>query len=288
MKYIQVVIMTVIMFVHFVQPALSRQIDLIWEPSPSPAVIGYKVYYQQGSPLLPLTGTEADQGHSPVDVGNSLVATLSGLDDSAVYYFSVTAYDSNYNESTFSNIVSTAWMPLLRNPQRESLVIPWNVTFQWDAGPADHHLIYTLYYGTNKNQVMNAGLTPGSFGSFPGRSSPLPSHQGLLTVSALLLILLLALTPNRILTVPYLKRTAFAGLVIFALAACGEGGGSGWSGEGQSFSSTALTSVNTGSSTSYQASGLESGATYYWKVDAHSTTEPGTVFYSEVRSFTTQ
>lgn len=299
MKYIQILITIFLILVNFTLPAFGREVTLQWEPSPSQDVIGYKVYYQQGSPRPPLTGKRADQGPSPIDVENSLMATISGLQETVVYYFSVTAYDSHYNESTFSNIVSTAWMPPLRNPQKESIVVPWNVTFEWDAGPAEHQLNYTLYYGTDKDQVINATgiITPYNFGGAPKTPWPAPTQGSLIVIALLLLLTTLATAHNRDRRTVYLRRTAIAGLFIISLAACSDGGGPDWSGESVSDevsderlsdSATALTSVNTGSSTSYQTSELASGTTYYWKVDAHSTTEPGTVYHSEVNSFTTE
>ncbi|HMB15679.1 MAG TPA: hypothetical protein VKN62_05130, partial [Pelovirga sp.] len=86
----------------------------------------------------------------------------------------------------------------------------------------------------------------------------------------------------------FLPRTAIVGVFILALVACGGGGGSGSSVDGTDQSSASLMSVNTYDSTSYQTDDLQSGTTYYWKVDAHSTTEPGTVYHSETYSFTTQ
>lgn len=288
MKYIQVLIATILILVNLTLPAFSREVTLYWEPSPSPGVSGYKVYYQQGSPHLPLSGTEADQGTSPIDVENSLMATISGLQETVVYYFSVTAYDSNNNESTFSNLVSTAWMPPLRNPEKESIIVPWDVSFQWDPGPAEHYLNYTLYYGTDKDRVINAGVAPYSHVIFPNSHWPIPTN-GLLIVIALLLFLTLLSAANRRLgRTTWLQRGAIAGIFIFSMVACGEGGGSNWTGESVPLSSTALVSVNTGSNTSHQTDDLEPGTTYYWKVDAHSTTESGTVFHSEVSSFTTQ
>jgi len=289
MKYIQILITIVLVLVNLTLPAFGREITLYWEPSPSQNVYGYKVYYQQGTPQLPLNGTEADQGVSPIDVENSLMATISGLDESVVYYFSVTAYDSSYNESTFSNIVSTAWMPPLRSPQKESIVVPWNVTFRWDPGPPEHYLNYTLYYGTDKDQVLNAGIAP--YGMTPPKNMNWPIFTNTLPAFiALLIVLILFLTSiklgHRALCVP---RTAIAGIFIFSLVACGGGGGgSGSSGDGTDQSSASLVSVNTYSNTSYQTDNLQSGTTYYWKVDAHSTTDPGTVYHSETYSFTTQ
>ena len=287
MKYFQIVITIVLVLVNLTLPAFGREVTLYWEPSPSPDVIGYKVYYQQGTPQLPLSGVEADQGTSPIDVENSLMASISGLDDTVVYYFSVTAYDSNYNESTFSNIVSTAWMPPLLSPQKESIVVPWNVTFQWDAGPPEHYLNYTLYYGTDKNMVINAGITPYSAGNNSKTNWPAPTNNLLNLMALLLMLTLLTVAYKRYWRVAYPRRIAIAGLFFVSLAACG-GGGSDSSNDASYLSSATLMSVNTGSSTSYQTDDLQSRTTYYWKVDAQSTTDPGTVFHSETYSFTTQ
>jgi hypothetical protein len=280
---------TVLVLVNLILPAFGREVTLYWEPSPSPDVIGYKVYYQQGTPQLPLRGTEADQGISPIDAENSLMASVSGLEETAVYYFSVTAYDSHNNESTYSNIVSTAWMPPLLSPQKESIVVPWNVTFDWDAGPPEHYLNYTLYYGTDKNMVINAGATPGNPINIPNITWPAPTDGLLIVIALMLMLTLFSATDQRDRRAVGLRRAAIAGFFVFSLVACSDGGGSGWSGEAVPLSSsTALTSVNTGNITSYQTDNLLAGTTYYWKVDALSTTDPGTVFHSETYSFTTE
>ncbi|MBN2426846.1 MAG: fibronectin type III domain-containing protein, partial [Deltaproteobacteria bacterium] len=87
----------------------AKEITLSWEPSPSSGVTGYKVYYQGGSNVAPLTGTGAylngTQVDSPVDVGNVLTVTLTGLDDDPLYSFAVTAYNDS-TESAYSTIVT--------------------------------------------------------------------------------------------------------------------------------------------------------------------------------------
>ncbi len=83
-------------------PVGAKSITLRWDPSPS-AVSGYKIYYQSGSAQLPYNGRGADQGESPVDVGNNTEFTLTGLADEQDHYFTVSAYDAVGNESGFSN-----------------------------------------------------------------------------------------------------------------------------------------------------------------------------------------
>ena len=79
---------------------------LSWDPSPTPEVTGYKIYYNLDSTALPFNGTGAFEGNSPIDVGNVLTFTLNDLLLNSKYYFSVTAYDASNNESSYSNIVS--------------------------------------------------------------------------------------------------------------------------------------------------------------------------------------
>jgi Malectin domain/Bacterial TSP3 repeat len=80
----------------FATSAFATQVTLQWDPNTEPALAGYKVYY----------GYASRQYNVNVDVGKSTKTILSGLDDVKVYYFTVTAYDSNGNESEYANEVS--------------------------------------------------------------------------------------------------------------------------------------------------------------------------------------
>ncbi|HKJ03980.1 MAG TPA: fibronectin type III domain-containing protein [Geopsychrobacteraceae bacterium] len=82
-------------------------ITLAWDESSDQNIAGYKVYYNSGEATFPPGVFGANEGTSPIDVGNSTTATISGLSEAELYYVTVTAYDSSGNESTFSNIVST-------------------------------------------------------------------------------------------------------------------------------------------------------------------------------------
>ena len=89
MKLQQILIISLLLVVNFISCAAAQDINLSWEASPTPSVTGYMVYYKQGDSSLPLNGDDADQGSSPIDVGDNLTVTLTGLEDSATYYFSV-------------------------------------------------------------------------------------------------------------------------------------------------------------------------------------------------------
>jgi PKD repeat protein len=68
-------------------------LGLSWAANPESDVTGYKVYYDTDG-KYPYTGTGAAQGASPIDVGNVLSYTLTGL-PVGKYYLSVTAYDAS-------------------------------------------------------------------------------------------------------------------------------------------------------------------------------------------------
>lgn len=70
----------------------ASSVTLAWDPSVSPGVAGYNVYYGVGSH----TYTNA------VSAGAATSLTISGLADNTTYYFAATAYDTNNIESDYS------------------------------------------------------------------------------------------------------------------------------------------------------------------------------------------
>lgn len=69
-------------------------------------VSGYKVYYAPSSLVHPLMGTGATEGDSPIDVGNVLTTTVTGLPADIPVCFALTAYNAEI-ESRFSHRVCT-------------------------------------------------------------------------------------------------------------------------------------------------------------------------------------
>ncbi len=86
--------------------AMAKTVTLSWDASPS-QIAGYKLYYKAGSSVAPLDGVGAAEGGSPIDVGNVLTYTLTGLPDSEEHFFTLTAYDAAGYESSYSNIVTS-------------------------------------------------------------------------------------------------------------------------------------------------------------------------------------
>jgi len=92
----------------------TRKIKLAWDPNEEADLDGYKIYYKCCVSGPPYDGSEAYQGDSPVLVyledlqnNNNPKFELDGLSKQNDYYFTVTAFDSEFNESAFSREAST-------------------------------------------------------------------------------------------------------------------------------------------------------------------------------------
>ena len=81
-------------FVYSVRAVYSAQVTLDWEAS-SGDIAGYNVHQ----------GTSSKDYDVTLDVGNWTSVAIADLEDGEAYYFSVTAYDLEGNESGYSNEV---------------------------------------------------------------------------------------------------------------------------------------------------------------------------------------
>ena len=81
-------------FVYSIRAVYSAQITLEWQAS-SGDVAGYNVYQ----------GTSSRDYDVTLDIGNWTSVTIANLAEDEPYYFAVTAYDSEDNESGYSNEV---------------------------------------------------------------------------------------------------------------------------------------------------------------------------------------
>ena len=103
-------------------------ISLSWAANPESDVIGYKVYYDADA-IYPYTGTGAAQGDSPIDVGNALSVTLTGLPVGR-YHFAVTAYDTSADGAHDQTDGNESWLSLDKSglvgtaPQAEFSALP--------------------------------------------------------------------------------------------------------------------------------------------------------------------
>lgn len=80
----------------FLNLAFSATLTITWHANSEPDLAGYRVYYGQSS------------GHYShvIDVGNVNEFTINNLDADKRHFISLTAYDTNGNESGFSKEVS--------------------------------------------------------------------------------------------------------------------------------------------------------------------------------------
>ena len=83
----------------------ADQTILAWDANTEPDLEGYVVYGKQGSPDPPYDYVDT---YPEVDLADPLNprAVITDLESDLTYYFVVTAYDTEGNESGFSNVVS--------------------------------------------------------------------------------------------------------------------------------------------------------------------------------------
>jgi hypothetical protein len=82
--------------------ASAVEVTLTWDPNTEPDLDGYTVYYSKGAPGPPYDYA----GDLPLDQipdPDHPKVTLTDLEQYANYYFALTAYDINGNESSFSS-----------------------------------------------------------------------------------------------------------------------------------------------------------------------------------------
>jgi hypothetical protein len=106
---------TATLFLFFPAPTRGATLSLAWDPCPTNLPVGYLVYY----------GVASGVYTSVADAGTNLSAEVSGLTPGLVYYLAVSAYDSNGDESMFSNEVTNA-IPIppsiVVQPQSETVI----------------------------------------------------------------------------------------------------------------------------------------------------------------------
>jgi hypothetical protein len=106
--------------------ARAASVTLAWDPSPSPDVTGYIVYY----------GDASASYSQAFDVGNSTTATLSNLANGNAYFVVVTAYNGAGMQSVPSNQISfqvTNGVVIPNGPSSQSSLISYSGDFNGDG-----------------------------------------------------------------------------------------------------------------------------------------------------------
>jgi len=120
----------------------AADVKLAWDPSPDPQVVGYRIYYGPASGSYTNTAT----------VGATTNATITGLLVGATYYFAATAFNTNGDESIFSNEVM--YQPLAPANQPPTLGAIANVTVNEGAGQQTVNLSGISSGSTNETQTL--------------------------------------------------------------------------------------------------------------------------------------
>jgi hypothetical protein len=105
--YCRVVIILFALFVCLIASAYAADYTFQWDTNTESDLTGYRLNYKTDSSGPPYNGTGANEGDSPIDVGNVAEYEITGLDDTKIYHFALTAYNISGYESNYSNEVST-------------------------------------------------------------------------------------------------------------------------------------------------------------------------------------
>jgi hypothetical protein len=104
-KLTKVIFGLTLLLMSIANVSFAKDVTLTWDANQETDLAGYKIHY--GTNPGTYTGTEANTGPSPIDIGNTTNATFVGLDDTKEHYFTVTAYNFNGEESAYANEVNS-------------------------------------------------------------------------------------------------------------------------------------------------------------------------------------
>lgn len=106
--------------VFFTTVVSAKEYTFSWAEN-NGLVEGYRLYYKEGGVAsAPFEGITANEGCSPIDIGNETSFTISGLAENETYHFTLTAYAGD-EESAFTQVITAS-------PEDEKLV-RWKLAF---------------------------------------------------------------------------------------------------------------------------------------------------------------
>ena len=97
----------------------DQSVTLVWNPNPDSSVAGYMIHY----------GSDTNNFDHQADAGTNTSCSVAGLQSGGSYYFVVSAYDVNHNESPPSSPVeyvmpvATQTVTVVANPAGAGSVI---------------------------------------------------------------------------------------------------------------------------------------------------------------------
>ena len=118
----KVILFLFLFFLSFQTLCFAADVTLRWDKNTETDLAGYKLYYKADSAGSPYDGNGSDQGPSPVDIPLNILSdpdnpefTITGLDAGHIYFLVLTAYDTEGDESGYSNEVSTFYISSPQN-----------------------------------------------------------------------------------------------------------------------------------------------------------------------------
>lgn len=93
--------------VFFTTVVSAKEYTFSWAEN-NGLVEGYRLYYKEGGVAsAPFEGITANEGSSPINIGNKTSFTISGLDGNEIYHFTLTAYVGD-EESGFAQVITVS------------------------------------------------------------------------------------------------------------------------------------------------------------------------------------
>jgi hypothetical protein len=161
--------------------ATAGDVSLAWDASTSPNISGYNVYI----------GASSRSYNAPVPIGNQTTYTVTGL-PAGTYYFTVTAFDINDNESDYSNEVSQTIVSSssdIEVPQlsyvSSSSITNSGVTIFWITDEvADTRVEYGITAGYGNTTAVNSSMVTTHTQSLAGLTANTLYHYRVLSKDA--------------------------------------------------------------------------------------------------------
>jgi len=169
------VLLSVVMggVVFMQSPVVAAQsVSLAWDPSSSPDIAGYNIYYGNASGSYP----------NKVSVGNVTNTTISGLLEGTTYFFVATAYNSSGLESDPSNeLPYSTPTSLINQPPKLSPLV--NFALKENAGQQTVRLSGITSGAANEIQTLTLTAASSNLGLIPNPTVTYtsPNANGTLT-----------------------------------------------------------------------------------------------------------
>jgi predicted phage tail protein len=249
--------------------AHAAQVTLVWDASTDTAVVGYKIYY----------GTTEKSYPNTMDVGNTTTWTVNSLADGTTYYFAAKAYDSQGNESDFSNEVSHATPAVCLAPSAPSAIsypsssttgsfeVGWTsvsgaTTYVLERSTSSNFSTVTQVYSNAANFFAQTGLPSGTY-YYRVKAVSTCGESGWAAGTAVTVNVCTAPSTPGSLSYPTSSDTGS-----FSISWATVSGATSYVLERSTSSSfSTVATAYSGSATSFSQTGLPSG-TYYYRVKA--------------------